>query len=154
MSTVENEDGAGQEARRCLAEGVASLTGSALERRHEALMEWAEVELGLPREYAEQVYALAEEEELEPVFGFLLVRCGIGVRELESPDPDADEEASQQTPPGWIRSDSVELDDIMLERRLRASFRRLRTHLADATGPAAGVAAFLAEDDIGPTPLR
>jgi hypothetical protein len=80
-----------QEAGRCLAEGVAALTGESVERRHEVLMEWAEDEIGLSREYAEQVYALAGEEELEPVYGFLLVRCGVGIRELEPPEPDADE---------------------------------------------------------------
>lgn len=154
MSNEVNDGGGDVTAGRCLEEGVASLTGSAMERRHEALMEWAEGELGLPREFAEQIYALAEEEELEPVYGFLLVRCGIGVRELEPPDPDGEEDASQQTPPGWLSADAVELDDITLERRLRASFRRLRSHLADAEGTAPAITAFLAEPDIGPTRLR
>jgi hypothetical protein len=148
-------DGAAeQSARACLEEGVAGLTGSALERRHESLMEWAETDLGLPREYAEQVYALAEEEELLPVYGFLVVRCGVGVRELEPPEQDADESASQQAPPEWLGEEGVELDDITLERRLRATFRRLRSHLEAAPAPEAAVRAFLAEPDVAPVRLR
>lgn len=148
------ENGAAALARRCLEGGVASLTGDAVERRHEALMEWAEAELGLDREYAEQIYALAGEEELEPIYAFLLVRCGIGVRELEEPAQDGDDEASQKTPPGWLKQASVELDDIALERRLRASFRRLRGHLAATPDAGAAVTAFLAEPDVDVVPLR
>lgn len=154
MKTAGDERNATEASRRCLTEGIAALTVQEVERRHEALMAWAESELGLTREYAEQVYALAGEEALEPAFGLLLVRCGIGVRELERPDPDGDEEASQQTPPDWLSAETVELDDIMLERRLRASFRRLKAHLADSSDPAAAIAAFLEEPDIGQTRLR
>ncbi|HSJ07005.1 MAG TPA: hypothetical protein VK936_09890 [Longimicrobiales bacterium] len=149
-----SEDGASAVARRCLEDGVAVLTGEAVERRHEALMEWAEADLGLEREYAEQVYALAGEEELEPIYAFLLVRCGIGVRELEEPAQDGEDEAAQKTPPGWVKPDSVELDDIVLERRLRASFRRLRGHLTSSPSAGAAVAAFLAEPDVDAIPLR
>jgi hypothetical protein len=149
-----SENGAHALARRCLEDGVAGLTGEAVERRHEALMEWAESELDLDRAYAEQIHALAGEEELEPIYAFLLVRCGIGVRELEEPAQDGKEEAAQKTPPGWLKRASVELDDIALERRLRASFRRLRGHLASAPNPGAAVTAFLAEPDVDVIPLR
>jgi hypothetical protein len=149
-----SEGGAPAEARRCLEDGVAGLTGEAVERRHEALMEWAEAELSLDRSYAEQVYALAGEEELEPIYAFLLVGCGIGVRELEEPAQDGDEEAAQKMPPGWLKPESVELNDIALERRLRASFRRLRGHLASARDAGAAVRAFLAEPDVDVLPLR
>jgi hypothetical protein len=61
-------------AREQLLRDVVSLTGEPHERRHEALMEWAEGDLGLERAYAEQIYALAEEEELEPIYAFQLIR--------------------------------------------------------------------------------
>jgi hypothetical protein len=143
-----------ERAHGCLLEAVASLTGGAAERRHEALMEWAEHDLALEREYAEQIYALAEEEDLEPVYGFLLVHCGIGVIALESPTPDTDEAASQQAPPEWLGEETVELDDVELERRLRASFRRLRAHLEEAVAPLAAVGSFLAEPDVGVAQMR
>ncbi|MEX1182303.1 MAG: hypothetical protein WEF86_03650 [Gemmatimonadota bacterium] len=143
-----------EDAGECLARSVAGLTGAAVERRHEALMEWAETELQLDRGYAEQVYTLAEEEELEPVYGFLLIRCGIGVTELEPPDGRDEEESSQQAPPGWVGQETVELDNVGLERRLRSSFRRMRGHLERAATSREAVASFLAEPDVGPLRLR
>lgn len=136
-------------SREQLIRAVSSLTGAPHERRHEALMEWAETELRLERDYAEQIYALAEEEELEPVYAFHLVRSGLGVRELEEPEQDMDEEAVQQAPPDWVAEETVELEDVILERRLRASFRRLRSHLNNSASPADGVRNFLAEPDVG-----
>jgi hypothetical protein len=137
-------------AQRCFRDGVSALTGDAVsERRHEALMEWAEGELGLARAWAESVYALAEEVELEPVYALLLVRCGVGVRELQAPEQDPGEEAVQQAPPEWVGADAVELGDLALERRLRSTFRRMRSHLEHEPTPAAAVEAFLAEPDVG-----
>jgi hypothetical protein len=138
-----------EQALRCLVEAVAGLTGGAAERRHELLMEWAEHELALEREYAEQVYALAEEEDLEPVYGFLLVRCGVGVIALEPPEQDADEAASQQAPPEWLGEETVELEDVELERRLRASFRRFRGHLEGTDAPEVAARSFVEEPDVG-----
>ena len=149
-TTGDTDAGAGER----LIRAVASLTGEPHERRHEALMEWAETELKLDREYAEQIYALAEEEELEPVYAFHLVRSGLGVRELEEPEQDMDEEAVQQAPPDWVAEETVKLEDVVLERRLRASFRRLRSHIDSGTSPADGVAEFLKEPDVGPVRLR
>jgi hypothetical protein len=148
-------EAAQQRAHRCLRDAVAGLTGSAAERRHEPLMEWATgSEVALDREYAEQLYTLAEEEGLEPVYGFLLVRCGVGVIDLEPPEQDADEDASQQAPPDWLGDETVELDDVELERRLRASFRRFRSHLEEASSPVAAVDAFMAEPDVAVARMR
>lgn len=138
----------------CLADAVAGLTGASVERRHEELMEWAEVELGLERGYAEQVWALAEEEKLLPIYGFLLIRCGVGVRELETPEQDETELAAQQEPPEWLEEEAVELDDVALERRLRSSFRRLRRHLEEAADAVSAAQAFMAEPDVGALTLR
>jgi hypothetical protein len=141
-------------ARMCLQEAISRLTGGAAERRHEPLMEWAVLDLGLERDYAEQVYAVAEEEELEPVYALLLVRCGLGVLELEAPEPDAAENASQQAPPDWLGEETVELDDVALERRLRASFRRFRSHLAALGTASAAADAFAAEPDVAAVRMR
>jgi hypothetical protein len=140
-------------AREQLIRDAASLTGEPHERRHEALMEWAEHDLGLDRAYAEQIYKLAEEEELEPIVAFQLIRSGLGVRELEAPEQDMDD-ATQQAPPEWVAENAVEMDDIALERRLRASFRRLRSHLDGHASPAQAVTAFLDEPDVGLVRLR
>lgn len=154
MDGVDSTGTREQAAQDCLRRGIAGIGGEGVERRHEVLMEWAEAELGMERAYAEQVYAIAEEEQLEPIYAFQLVRCGVGVRELTPPEQDhALEEASQQAPPDWVGDETVELDDVALERRLRSSFRRLRHHL-EAGAAAAGVEAFLAEPDVGPLRLR
>lgn len=151
-------DGQGTErseanAREQLTRAVSSLTGAPHERRHEALMEWAESDLNLDREYAEQIYALAEEEDLEPIYAFHLVHSGLGVRELEEPDQDM-EETVQQRPPEWVADDAVELEDVVLERRLRASFRRLRSHLEQSVTASNAITDFLAEPDVGAVTLR
>jgi hypothetical protein len=135
---------------RCLAQRIASLTGDAsMERRHEALMEWSVSELNIQREYAEQVYALAEEENVEPVHALLLVHCGVGVQELEAPEQDSEEAAHQAAPPEWVETEQVEFADVALERRLRSTFRRWRTKLEESGSAAAAVAALLAEPDVG-----
>lgn len=138
-------------AAECLRQGIAGI--GAMERRHESLMGWA-ADMGLDREYAEQVYALAEESGLEPVYAFVLVRCGVGVQELEPPEQDADDVAAQQAPPEWVGEDHVELSDVALERRLRATFRRFGTLLEREATPRGAVDAFLSEPDVGALQLR
>jgi hypothetical protein len=139
----------------CLTRHVAGLSGDAArERRHEALMEWAEAELGLERGFAEELYALAEEEQLPPVHALLLVHCGVGVRELEEPPQDADEAAAQASPPGWVEAEQVEFADIALERQLRLTFRRFRARLEEAGSAVSAVESFLAEPDVGSVRLR
>lgn len=140
-------------AHHRLAELVVGITGDPLERRHEALMEQAEQELGLEREYAEAVYAIAQQESLAPVYAFLLLETGLGVRELEEPEPDM-EETHQQAPPEWVVEDLPEFGDVALERRLRSTFRRFRHHLTEASDPGAAVASYVAEPDVDLVPLK
>jgi hypothetical protein len=140
------QDGGGD----CLERAVRARGADGVERRHEALMEAAVTELGLERADAEQIYALAEEEQLEPIYAFQLVRCGVGVRELERPSQDARESAAQEAPPGWVAMQAVRLDDVALERRLRLSFRRFRGLLETRGDPVAAARAFMAEPDVGP----
>jgi hypothetical protein len=141
--------------RDCLARSVASLKGDGIERRHESLMALAEGELGLERAYAEQIYLLAEEEQLAPIYAFQLIRCGIGVRELSEPEQDTETfAASQGAPPDWVGDVVVELSDAVLERRLRNTFRRFRAHLENAGTPAAAVDSFVAEPDVDVVQLK
>lgn len=116
-------------------------------------MEWAEAELELDRGYAEQVYTVATEEHLDPVYGFLLIQCGVGVVALEPPE-ESDEETVQQAPPGWVGGEDMQLADVELERRLRSSFRRFQGHLSSASSPVEAAVAFMAEPDVGPLRLR
>ncbi|HUF51243.1 MAG TPA: hypothetical protein VMN60_10440 [Longimicrobiales bacterium] len=156
MNTAEQQQSADElAARTCLEHSVATMNDDGVERRHESLMAWAESVLALDRAFAEQLYALAEEEQLEPIYAFQLIRCGIGVRELATPAQDVEEfAASQEAPPAWVGEPGVELSDVALERRLRATFRRFRAQLDTAATPTAAVAAFLAEPDIGMVDLR
>lgn len=143
----------GAAASRCLREHVRGLAPDVLERRHEALMSWAET-LGLERGWAEKVTLLAEDVDLEPAYALLLVRCGVGVRELEPPAEPDEDAAAQPTPPAWVEADAAGLDDVALERRLRTTFRRFRSHLGSSGTPAAAADAFLAEPDVAPLVMR
>jgi hypothetical protein len=149
----ETEDVAASAAGKRLLSGLSDLSGEDVERRHEVLMEWAESEIGLDRDYAEQVYALAEEEGLEPLLALHLVRAGIGVRELEPPEQDM-EDAAQQAPPEWVAEETVELEDVALERRLRATFRRFRSHLETEADVPAAARRLLQDPDVGLQRLR
>src|SRR5690606_36750283 len=91
-------------AREQLLSAGAALTGAPHERRHDSLMEWAESELSLEREYAEQVYTLGEEGHVEPVYAFHRVLAGIEVREMITPEQDM-EKSVQQAPPEWVAED-------------------------------------------------
>lgn len=156
MKAADREQGPDEaHSREALTERVMTLgDAGGFERRHEPLMEWAETELGLERGHAERVYSLAEEEDLEPALALEVVRSGIGVRELEPPGDAAEDDAMQQVPPGWAVEDTVELDDVVMERHLRASFRRLRSHLDASDSPVAAVRRYLADPDVGRVRLR
>ena len=134
----------------CLERAVVERVAEGVERRHEALLEWATVELGMERGAAEQVYALAEEERLEPVYAFQLVRCGRGVRNLLPTTAASAEASTQQEPPAWVVPEGLQLSDIERERRLRQSFRRFRGLLESTDDPVLAARAYVAEPDVGP----
>ncbi|HSJ14758.1 MAG TPA: hypothetical protein VK939_10085 [Longimicrobiales bacterium] len=115
------------------------------ERRHEVLMERAEARDGMERAEAEAVYALAEEEGLEPELALLLAGSGVGVIELEQPDSDPERLGRQQAPPDWVAEADVPAGEALRERRLRLSFRRLRS-LLEETGSASEAVHRLAHE--------
>lgn len=135
-----------ERAERFRAEAVEAAHAAGVARRHEEQIAHATEDGVLSIEDAEQAYALAEQESLEPAYALALVRSGYLVRELVPPDPP--DEAMQGDAPGWIRP--VEGDDLVHERRLRASLRRLRHMLERCAGPAEAVDAYLAEPDVAP----
>lgn len=117
------------------------------ERRHELLMERSEG-WGLERAVAEDVYALAEEEGLEPELALLLVASGLGVGELEPVERDPTGPGIQQAPPEWVSSGEVTGAVAQRERRLRVSMRRLRTCYEASGSAAEAVDRFAAEPDV------
>lgn len=135
-----------ERAARFRAEIIEAARASGVARRHEELIERATADGTLSMAEAVEAYALAEEESLAPAFGLALVRSGYLVRELVPPEPPA--EAMQQDAPGWIQPEASE--GLARERRLRASFRRLRQMLERNPSPAAAADAYLAEPDVAP----
>jgi hypothetical protein len=115
-------------------------------RRREESIQRAERELGLDRAFAALVYDTASEERLVPGFAFELVRCGVGVCALEESPGD---ETTIEGPPDWLSSEPRTAPPPERERRMRASFRRLRGHLEQSDTPEAAIEAFVAEPDVG-----
>lgn len=117
-------------------------------RRREELVERA-VAAGHPREYADQLYDVAEEEGVDPAVAFELVLCGVGVRELAAPPEDQWEEAQIEAPPPWINPDPPTPDDAARERHARVSFRRLRGILDETGSAKQALLRFAREPDVG-----
>jgi hypothetical protein len=117
------------------------------ERRHDTLMERAD-EWGVARVEAEAVFALAEEEGLDPELGLLLRVSGLGVTELEPITADRVEPGQQQSPPGWVAGADLVPEEAQRERRLRLSFRRLRGLLYPSRSAAEALDRFLSEPDV------
>lgn len=105
--------------------------------------------VGMPPELAGMLYDVAREEGLDPVLGFELVRCGLGVC---PPDGGLSNAPSQPTHdkyvPEWL-ADPVPPDDLLRERMLRLSFRRLLALLERHDEVDDAFRAFAREPDVG-----
>lgn len=119
------------------------------ERRRANLVEEA-VDNDMPGELAEMLYDVAVEEGLDPILAYELVRCGIGV---QPPDEGVSNAADQPTidkyRPEWLK-DPIPSDDLLRERTLRLSFRRLRGKLEEEPDVDEAFRAFAREPDVGP----
>jgi hypothetical protein len=144
---------AADEGVACLLRGAADhVHGEPQERRRNALIERAIERDGLPRDFAELIHDTAEEEGLEPAFAFELVRCRVGVVELDQlvyPDAGAAESVKMEGPPRELIAPEEAGFATARERRLRTSFRRLRRHLEASGTPEEALSAFAAEPDVG-----
>lgn len=132
------------ERRHQALEASADALGGPEEQRRDVLMERAEAR-GLGRPAAEQAYDIAREEKLQPAYGVAVVMEGISVRLLEGPRPDV--ESAEPNEPEWVDA-PPDRDEAERERRIRQTFRRLRSRIQEAESPAAGLRAFAHETDL------
>jgi hypothetical protein len=114
------------------------------EQRREPLVERAESH-GLERGLAERAYDLALEEGLPPAFAIAVTAAGVSVQPLESPRPEVGTTTSGE--PDWVDMPPPP-HQADVERRLRQTFRRVRSRLEEATTPRDVLAAFAREPDL------
>lgn len=108
----------------------------------------------LSRLHAELVYDIAVEEGLDPVFAFELVASDIAVCDAPpAEDEDNARETIVEALPEWISpagvSEPLATEDVVRERRLRVSFRRLRGELERWPTAEEAIAAFASAPDVG-----
>lgn len=105
--------------------------------------------VGMPLELAERLHEVALEEGLDPGLAFDLVRSGLGVAPPEggvSNAPDAP--TTDPYLPEWFFP-ALPPDDLLRERMLRVSFRRLRALLEQHDDLEDAFRAFVDEPDVG-----
>ena len=117
------------------------------ERRRTEIMNDAAA-AGMPSELADMLYDIAREERLDPALAFELVRSGLGV----APPPDGISNAPFQPTtdkyaPEWLGG-PIGADELLRERTLRLSFRRLRGLLEKFDDPVQAFQAFAREPDV------
>ena len=124
--------------------GDAQALSAGQEQRRENLVARA-LERGLGRPEAEEAYDVAREVGLPPAMGMALVIEGISVRPLDGGSADVD--ASEAVEPEWVDAPPP-AEAASRERRLRQTFRRLRSLIEDEDSPADAVRAFAREPDL------
>ncbi len=125
----------------------ADTGGAARERRHSEILADAE-EAGMPQDLAEKLYIVAREEGLDPGLGFELVRTGLGVcPPAEGLSNAAAAPTADKYLPEWIFPPTP-TDEMLRERTLRLSFRRLRDLLKAHPEPEDAFDAFAHEPDV------
>lgn len=137
-------------AEGLLDDGERGLDADVLSRRRLDMVQEARA-VGMPDELAEMFYDVAQEEGLDPILAFELVRSGLGiVPPPEGLDNAPHEPTTDKYRPEWLEP-PVPPDALLRERTLRVSFRRLRGLLERHTGDAAAAfQAFAREPDAGP----
>ena len=104
---------------------------------------------GMSPELAEMMYDVAREEGVDPSFAYELVRSGLGVAPpSEGLANAAGQPASDKYYPTWLLP-ATQTDDVLRERMLRMSFRRLRSKLEQHADPAEAFRAYAREPDVG-----
>lgn len=128
---------------RRLLETTAELGGED-ELRRDALVERAEA-CGLGRKAAEQAYDIATEESLKPAWGIAVVIEGVSVEPFSGSTPDVN--ASERAEPEWVDAPPLP-EQAERERRLRLTFRRLRSRFEEAAGPESVLDALCQDPDL------
>jgi hypothetical protein len=137
--------GSSELLRSMLEEGVHL---EDLDRRRSSILEEA-VSEGVPLDLAELLHDIAWEEGLDPAIGFELVRTGLGVVPPEDGVSNAPAApATDRYLPTWMFP-ATPPDQLLRERMLRLSFRRLRSFLEADDDVDAAFRAFAREPDVG-----
>jgi hypothetical protein len=121
-------------------------------RRREELVSSAVESGDFTRFLAERVYDIADEEGLEPAFAYELVRSQVAVCGPQPGEPVTSDDTLVEGTPEWIAPEAAMprvTVELVRERRLRMSFRRLRSHLETCETAEDALAAFVAEPDVG-----
>ena len=130
---------------RCLCERARLLEDvPELERRRADLLDALASRSGVRITILSTAYDLAQEVGLDPILALEMIGCGVGLLELPAPEPD--ESAQSPAPPEWVAPPEP-VDELVLERRMRLAFRRMRTLLEQADDLEAAVATFLDQPD-------
>lgn len=117
------------------------------ERRRVEIMNDAAA-AGMSPELAEMLYDIAREERLDPGLGFELVRAGLGVAPPAGGVSNAPvQPTTDKYTPEWLGA-AIGPDELLRERTLRLSFRRLRGLLETYEDPAEAFRAFARESDV------
>jgi hypothetical protein len=117
------------------------------QRRDEILEDARRV--GMPEALAELLYEVAQDEGLDPGLAFDLVRSGLGIAPPEGGVSNAaDEPMVDKYLPEWFFP-ALPPDDLLRERMLRTSMRRLRSLLERYTEVEDAFRAFAEEPDVG-----
>jgi len=133
----------------CLLENVESQPGQTTAQRRQELLDEARLE-GMSPALAEQLYDVAREEGLDPSLAYELVRCGLGVSPpVEGVSNAPSQPTSDKYAPGWVLQPPADPDEVLRERMLRLSFRRLRGLLEEHADPSTALKSFAAEPDVG-----
>lgn len=121
-------------------------TGERESRREEVLAHAGED--GMPPELAGELFDVAREEGLDPALGYELVRSGLGVRPPAEGISNAPAQPSADPyVPEWLEQ-PLPPDELLRERMLRISFRRLRKMLEGYAEVEDAFRAFAREPDV------
>lgn len=131
--------------RAAVEEGISV---QEMDSRRSSILEEAVAD-GMPSELAELLYDIAWEEGLDPAIGYELVRTGLGV----APPPDGTSTSGEAPAidkylPPWMFP-ATPPDQVLRERMLRVSFRRLRSFLEQEEDVEKAFRNFANEQDVG-----
>ncbi|HEX6063282.1 MAG TPA: hypothetical protein VFZ04_03630 [Longimicrobiales bacterium] len=131
---------------RELIQRAEQITSDTVSRRRIDLVERAVAD-GHSIEFADLIFDIAEEEQVDPALAFELVLTGIGVRELAPPNDDQWVETQVEAPPAWVTQPDGPAG-AAAERHMRTTFRRLRAAFEQHESPRAAVEAFASQPDV------